>query len=66
MGKLVDTVKGNVNEVVGKAKRKMADKNPATRTDKDAKLEAEGAVQELKGKAQKLMGKVKGALGDDI
>ena len=66
MGELIDKVKGNVNEAVGKAKQALADKDPATRTDRDAKLEAEGAGQEAKGKTQQFAGKVKGALGDDI
>lgn len=66
MGELVDKIKGNVNEMVGKAKQAMADKDPATRTADDDRLEAEGAGQELKGKAQQVAGKVKGALGDDI
>lgn len=56
MGELIDKVKGNVNEAVGKAKQQSSD--PAKRD--------EGAGQELKGKAQQLVGKVKGALGDDI
>lgn len=56
MGELVDKVKGNVNEAIGKAKQKSD--NPDTRD--------EGAGQELKGKAQQLKGAVKGALGDDI
>lgn len=56
MGELVDKVKGNVNEAIGKAKQKSD--NPNTRD--------EGAGQELKGKAQQLKGAVKGALGDDI
>ncbi|CUS46745.1 CsbD family protein [Sphingomonas sp. QA11] len=56
MGELVDKIKGNVNEAIGKVKQKSD--NPATRD--------EGAVQELKGKGQQLAGKVKGALGDDI
>lgn len=56
MGELIDKVKGNVNEAVGKAKQQSA--NPNTRD--------EGAGQELKGKAQQLKGKIKGALGDDI
>lgn len=56
MGELIDKVKGNVNEAIGKAKQQSD--NPATR---DA-----GAKQELKGKAQQFVGKVKGALGDDI
>jgi len=56
MGKLIEKVKGNVNEAVGKAKQKSD--NPDTR--------AEGLGQELKGKAQQLKGKVQGALGDDI
>ena len=66
MGELVDKIKGNVNEAVGKAKQAMADKDPATRTDEDTDLEAEGVVQELKGKAQQFIGKMKGGLGDDI
>ncbi len=66
MGEMVDKIKGNVNEVVGKAKQAMADKDPATRTAQDDRLEAEGASQEAKGKGQQFMGKVKGALGDDI
>lgn len=56
MGELVDKVKGNVNEAIGKGKQESA--NPATRE--------EGARQEGKGKAQQTIGKVKGALGDDI
>jgi uncharacterized protein YjbJ (UPF0337 family) len=56
MGELIDKVKGNVNEAVGKAKQQSND--PATRD--------EGAAQEGKGKAQQTVGKVKGALGDDI
>lgn len=56
MGKLVDKVKGNANEALGKAKQQSA--NPATRD--------QGAGQELKGKGQQLKGAIKGALGDDI
>ncbi|PKP86523.1 MAG: CsbD family protein [Alphaproteobacteria bacterium HGW-Alphaproteobacteria-16] len=56
MGELVDKIKGNVNEAVGKAKQES--NNPETR--------AEGQAQEAKGKAQQLGGKIKGALGDDI
>jgi len=56
MGELIDKVKGNFNEAVGKAKQQS--NNPATRD--------EGAAQEVKGKAQQTAGKVKGALGDDI
>lgn len=56
MGELIDKVKGNVNEAIGKAKQ--TSDNPAKRD--------EGAKQELKGKAQQFAGKVKGALGDDI
>jgi uncharacterized protein YjbJ (UPF0337 family) len=56
MGELVDKLKGNVNEAIGKAKQKSD--NPDTRD--------EGAGQELKGKGQQLAGKVTGALGDDI
>ncbi len=67
MGELIDKVKGNINEAVGKAKQAIAgDADDPNRTAKDDKLEAEGAGQELKGKAQQFVGKVKGALGDDI
>jgi uncharacterized protein YjbJ (UPF0337 family) len=56
MGELIDKVKGNINEALGKAKQHSD--NPADRD--------EGAAQELKGKGQQLKGTVKGALGDDI
>jgi uncharacterized protein YjbJ (UPF0337 family) len=56
MGELVDKIKGNVNEAIGKVKQQS--NNPDT--------QAEGAAQELKGKAQQTVGTVKGALGDDI
>ena len=62
MGELVDKVKGNVNEAVGKAKQAIAGDG----ADRNEKLAREGAEQEGKGKAQQLAGKVKGALGDDI
>lgn len=67
MGELIDKIKGNVNEAVGKAKQAIAgDPNDPQRTHADDKLAAEGAGQELKGKGQQVVGKVKGALGDDI
>ena len=67
MGELVDKIKGEFNEVVGKAKQALAgDADDANRTHADDKLEAEGAGQELKGKGQKVLGSVKGALGDKI
>ncbi len=56
MGELVDKIKGNVNEAIGKVKQHSDD--PETKAD--------GAAQEAKGKAQQFGGKVKGALGDDI
>ncbi|MDO7841023.1 CsbD family protein [Sphingomonas immobilis] len=56
MGELVDKIKGNINEAVGKAKQQSDD--PVKRE--------EGADQELKGKGEQLKGKVKGLLGDDI
>jgi uncharacterized protein YjbJ (UPF0337 family) len=60
MGELVDKIKGNVNEAVGKAKQAIGkDQN-------DPRLQEEGAAQEGKGKGQQFVGKVKGALGDDI
>lgn len=60
MGELVDKVKGNVNEAVGKAKQAIG------RDNADERLQEEGARQEGKGKGQQFVGKVKGALGDDI
>ena len=67
MGELIDKVKGNLNEAVGKAKQAIAgDPNDPKRTRRDDELAAEGAGQELKGKGQQFVGKVKGALGDDI
>jgi len=56
MGELIDKVKGNVNEAIGKVKQQSDD--PAKRD--------EGAGQAAKGKVQQFVGKVKGALGDDI
>ena len=56
MGELVDKIKGNVNEAIGKAKQQSND--PETRS--------EGKAQQAKGKGQQFAGKVKGALGDDI
>ncbi|SMF74536.1 CsbD family protein [Allosphingosinicella indica] len=56
MGELVDKIKGNTNEAIGKIKQES--KNPETRD--------EGRAQEAKGKAQQLSGEVKGALGNDI
>jgi len=56
MGELVDKIKGNVNEAVGKAKQQSD--NPVT--------QADGVDQEATGKGQQLKGKVKGLLGDDI
>ncbi len=56
MGKLTETVKGTVNEAVGRAKQHSD--HPDTRAD--------GLAQEIKGKAQKVKGKVQGALGDKI
>ena len=62
MGELIDKVKGNANELAGKAKQAVAGDG----AHRDDKLAAEGAAQEGKGKAQQFIGKVKGALGDDI
>lgn len=56
MGELIDKVKGNTNEAIGKMKQQSS--NPETR--------AEGRTQEAKGKAQELSGEIKGALGNDI
>jgi uncharacterized protein YjbJ (UPF0337 family) len=62
MGELIDKVKGNANEAIGKAKQAAAG-DGAHRNDR---LAAEGAAQEGKGKGQQFTGKVKGLLGDDI
>lgn len=56
MGELVDKIKGNINEAIGKVKQHSD----------DAETRDEGAAQETKGKADQLKGSVKGALGDDI
>ena len=56
MGELTDKIKGNVNELIGKAKQHSDD--PKTRTD--------GVAQELKGKGQQVAGSVKGVLGDKV
>ncbi len=60
MGELVDKIKGNVNEMVGKAKEALGDHN------NDEKMKAEGQAQQAQGKGEQFKGKVKGALGDDI
>jgi uncharacterized protein YjbJ (UPF0337 family) len=62
MGELIDKIKGNTNEAIGKAKQTVAGDG----VDRDDSLAAEGAAQEGKGKGQQFAGKVKGALGDDI
>jgi len=67
VGELVDKIKGNVDEAVGKVKQAVArDSDDPKATEKDEKLKSEGAFQELKGKGEQFIGKVKGALGDDI
>lgn len=60
MGELTDKIKGNVDEVIGKAKQAIGGHQG------DADLHDEGLAQEGKGKGEKLIGTVKGALGDDI
>ena len=60
MGELTDKIKGNVNELVGKAKEALGDHN------NDADMKAEGQAQQAEGKGEQFKGKVKGALGDDI
>ena len=60
MGELTDKIKGNVNELVGKAKEALGDHN------NDADMKAEGQAQQVEGKGEQFKGKVKGALGDDI
>lgn len=69
MGELTDKIKGGVNEAVGKAKQAIGENAPAdtqAEADRNARLQGEGAGQELKGKGQGVLGKIKGALGDDI
>ncbi|WP_298672138.1 CsbD family protein [uncultured Sphingomonas sp.] len=66
MGELIDRIKGDVNEAVGKAKRAMAEKDSAARADKDAKPAVERAAQEVKSKSRQFIGRVKAALGDDF
>ncbi|MDR6145905.1 uncharacterized protein YjbJ (UPF0337 family) [Sphingomonas sp. SORGH_AS870] len=60
MGELTDKIKGNVNELVGKAKEALGEHNH------DADLKAEGQAQQVEGKGQPVKGSVKGALGDNI
>ena len=60
MGELTDKIKGNVNELVGKAKEAIGEHN------NDASLAGEGEAQQAKGKGEQMKGSVKGALGDDI
>ncbi|WP_298812053.1 CsbD family protein [uncultured Sphingomonas sp.] len=60
MGELTDKIKGNVNELVGKAKEAIGEHN------NDASLAAEGEAQQAQGKGEQMKGSVKGALGDDI
>lgn len=67
MGELTDKIKGNVDEMVGKAKQAIAgEADDPQRTRADDELAAEGAAQEAKGKGEQFVGKVKGAFGDDI
>jgi uncharacterized protein YjbJ (UPF0337 family) len=60
MGELTDKIKGNVNELVGKAKEAIGEHN------NNDKLVAEGEAQQAKGKGEQMKGSVKGALGDNI
>ena len=55
MSELLDRLKGNVNEAIGKAKRNSND--PETR--------AKGAAQEIKGKAQQVRASLKTELTND-
>ena len=67
MGELTDKIKGEFDEVVGKAKQAIAgDPNDPNRTHEDDKLDAEGKGQELKGKGEGVLGSVKGAFGDKV
>ena len=63
MGELVDKVKGNVNEAVGKAKQQSND--PETRA-KGKGQETKGKAQQVKGTGQDVAGSVKGAFGDKV
>ena len=60
MGELTDKIKGNVNELVGKAKEAIGEHN------NNDKLVAEGEAQQAKGKGEQMKGWLKGALGDNI
>ncbi|WP_339693754.1 CsbD family protein [uncultured Parasphingorhabdus sp.] len=56
MGELLDRLKGNVNEAVGKAKRKSS----------DPEVRAKGAMQEIKGKAQQVKASLKAERSKNI
>ena len=53
-----DTVKGTVDDAVGRAKRQTGEWTDDTRT------QAEGAAQQVKGKVEKAWGKMKDAARD--
>ena len=53
-----DTVKGTIDDTVGRAKRQVGEW-----TD-DPKTQAEGAAQQIKGKVEKISGNVKDAVRD--
>ena len=60
MGATTDKVKGETNEVIGKAKQGIGE---ATGSDR---LQGEGVIQEVKGKGQKAVGDAKQATKDAV
>ncbi|MGX7744365.1 CsbD family protein [Rhodopseudomonas parapalustris] len=58
MGSTMDKIKGQANELAGKAKQGVGE---ATGSEK---LQGEGAVQEAKGHGQQALGKAKEAVKD--
>lgn len=60
MGEIKDRAKGLANEAIGNTKQAIG------KATDNAKLEAEGLIQERKGEAQQAAGKIKGAMGDKV
>lgn len=53
-----ETVKGTIDDTVGRAKRQVGEWTG------DTKTQVEGAAQQVKGKAEKVVGNVKDAVRD--
>jgi len=60
MGSTTDKIKGNANEVIGKAKQGIGEATGSER------LQGEGVVQEVKGKGQKAIGDAKDSAKEAI